>query len=209
MSNNTVSFNDGVRSTSDLEKEDRNDKIFKDKGIYLISLIIVTLAIAVAVIIYFGFLYNTVYNTEKIDSETDLENSGVSKEVAGEKTNLQSTNLKNILKDKFRTSGIVLAILFLGGSILSSLSLSYWRSTAEKELLRQNIFTRDLSDAMRAGQALDKVSGLLSYHVHPDDASSRTKLSKNLQNSLKNSQLGDLATISRSQRQAYYGIGQR
>lgn len=173
-----------------LDKEDTPIQTFQNKGIYLISVILVTLAVMIALTVFLGFFYELGYKKDKISSRNDLIASGMTVVQADLQREQEGNKLKNDLKNDLMIAGYALGGIAITVTIWYFATIWYWRGVAQPELTRENIIGRDISYSMKTGNSIDNVSNLLAYHVHPNDSTKRKKLGasfgQNLRGSLRN-----------------------
>jgi len=186
-----------------LSKEDRAIQTFPNKGIYIIIVILVSLGVMVSSTIYLGFFYELVYSKGKISKEADLISSGLTTAQAVLTREEQRTALKEGLKFNLEIAGYVLGAFGIIIAIWFFSSIWYWKGVSLPELTRENIIGRDISYAMKTGNAVDNISSLLAYHVHPNASTSRTTLQTNLGKNFRNAMQAELTFPKGTIRQMY------
>ena len=177
-----------------LGKEDRPIKAPRSSGLLLISGLVVTLAIVATVTIYTSIRYDRIYNINAISKRQDLINSGLTPEQAEDKREEQKTKLDDAISNSFAQAGWFFLVALVIGLILYSFMLHSWRYADKKDLFRSDVIAKDIAYAMSQGNAIDNVSKLISYHVHPEQTEDRKKLEgvlgTNLRGSLANEMIG-------------------
>ena len=95
---------------TNLEKEDNPVQTFTNKGIPLVSVLLVTTAVMICLTIYLGFFYELGFRKAKISKTTDLTDAGESAVQAATIRAAESA----ILKDKM-TQDLEIAGYAIGG----------------------------------------------------------------------------------------------
>lgn len=181
-----------------LSKEDQPIQTFRNKGNVMITILLMTLAVMIAITIYLGFFYELAYNRDKIPKTEDL--------APGETIEGKANTLKQKIAKDLEIAGYVLGALGIVVAFTIFGGIFYWRKIADPELTRENIIGRDISYSMNTGNAIDNVSKLLAYHVHPDKATAgdngprkglQKSLGKNLRGAMQKELLFPRQTVRR------------
>ncbi len=170
---------------TNLAQEDKPVQTFTNKGIPLVSVLLVTTAIMICLTIYMGFFYELGFRKAKISKTTDLTDAG---ETAAQATVIraaESAELENKMTTDLEVAGYAIGGLAIFAALIIFGMVWYWRGVARPELTRENIIGRDLASAMQTGKSLKNVANLLAYHVHPDDNTSKTTLQNRLEGNIK------------------------
>ena len=174
-------------SPESLEKMDQPIETFRNKGTPLISMLLISTAVMIAITIFFGFFYELGFKDAKISSKSELTKKGISESEAGVVIDDEKSVLKKKIKDKLETAFYVMG--GLGVIILIMVPILYfltWRKSARPELMRENTIGRDIADSQSVKPNLKKVSNLLAYHVHPDNKDKQADFADTLNYNLKN-----------------------
>ena len=158
---------DLTKTDNNLAAEDKPIQTFKNKGNYMISVILVTLAVMISLTIFLGFFYEMGFSKDKISKMTDLTSAGKTEAQATTERTTEANTLQNNLENDLEIASYALGAMGIVVAFWFFSSIWYWRGVALPELTRENIIGRDISYSMKTGKAVDNVSKLLAYHVHP------------------------------------------
>lgn len=165
---------------TNLAEEDKPVQTFTNKGIPLVSVLLVTAAVMICLTVYMGFFYELGFRKAKISKTTDLTAAGETAVQAALIRAAESEALEDKMTSDLEIAGYAIGGLAIVTAFIIFGMIWYWRGVARPELTRENIIGRDLASAMQTGKSLDNVASLLAYHVHPDSKTSKDQLATRL-----------------------------
>lgn len=182
---------------TNLSKEDNPVQTFSNKGIPLVSVLLVITAVMICLTIYMGFFYELGFRKAKISKTADLIAAGDTAEEADTIRAAETAELTSKMTGDLEVAGYAVGALAVVAALIFFGMFWYWKGVAQPELTRENIIGRDLASAMQTGKSLDNVANLLAYHVHPNDQASKDDLKDNLKANLTNAMDKEIMFTSR------------